>query len=119
MNRIAIILATVLLAGCAASDAALQRQMLAGKEPAAVYVTAKGLVETADCIETAMGALVGAGQSMSITTEGDTRIAWVTNLTNPFATVRMTPVEEGTQVDYRARFQSSARPFANAVMGCR
>lgn len=118
MNRIFLILAPLFLAGCA-TDSAVQRQMLAGKEPIVTYTTDKPLAEVADCLESAFEPLVDAVQSMSVTTEGETRIIWVTNLANPHAAVRMTPVDGGTFVDYRARFPSSARAFTNAVTGCR
>lgn len=112
------IIAALYLGGCA-TDAALQRQMLASKDPIVTYTTDKSLAEAAACIESAFEPLIGMGQSMSVTTEGDTWIAWVTNLGNPHATVRMKPEDGGTIVDYRVRFRSSARAFTAAVMACR
>ena len=119
MNKsITLLAAAALLTGCS-SSAALQRQMLAGDKPIAEFTSSKSQAAISSCIEDGMRPLVGVGQKLSVTDEGQTRILWVTNLGNPFATARVTPTEGGSVVDYRVRFRGSAQPFTNAVMACR
>lgn len=117
MRTLSILIAAVLIAGCATS--AFDRQQMPSKAPTAEFTTEKPIAAVAECVETGLRAVADAGHTVSATQDGEARIVWITTLANPNVAVRMAPAAGGTHVDYRSRYRAGYGKFTNAVLACR
>lgn len=113
MRNFALALALATIPASATTRA--ERLMLEDREPLLAFTTARDVQDASDCLHAALFAVHPAVEQIP---QPSGRVIRVTNLGNTQVIVRVTPVDGGSHVDYRARFKAGAGKFTAAVKRC-